>query len=435
VTTTQYVRVFRRFWRLIAVCAAVGLVVAVLVGALTSTTYTSSTGILVSSIVKNNTSASEAYSSTLLAQERMATYAVLAQGPTLAKEILDDSDIDLSESEVEDRLDVVVPASSTAMTIVVRDTDAHRAQQLASEAGDAMVKIIDRYEAARGPGRALLEARVTATAGKATSASSPPFWRNPLLGLMAGLIVGLGIAVAVARLDPRLRDESEAADELEAPVLGVLPMQRRRLDHTPWSPDRTWEEAVRELRTNLYFRHPGGGTCLTFALTSPHPVDQLPTISDALAAALVDTGSRVLVIEADLHEPHEEVVFDQYVDAQPSGLTSYLEGTSTEEDVIRHDADSGVDVLPSGVAPPHAADLLHSQALATLLENVAQRYDFVLVSAPATTEGTGAAAVAARCDGVLLAVVLGRTRDGQLREAMTQMLRVNVPLLGGVLIS
>ena len=106
-------------------------------------------------------------------------------------------------------------------------------------------------------------------------------------------------------------------------------------------------------------------------------------IGGALAAALVDTGARVLLVEADLHAPREASVFDQYGD-DAVGLTNYLGGASTEEAVIRHDAASGVDLVSAGFALADPADLLHSQAFAALMENAARRYDFVLVNAPAT---------------------------------------------------
>ncbi len=75
-------------------------------------------------------------------------------------------------------------------------------------------------------------------------------------------------------------------------------------------------------------------------------------------------------------------MFDQHAE-MATGLTDYLEGASTEEEAIRHDDESGIDVIAAGNHSANAADLLHSQPFATLLENAAKRYDFVLVNAPA----------------------------------------------------
>ena len=70
-----------------------------------------------------------------------------------------------------------------------------------------------------------------------------------------------------------------------------------------------------------------------------------------------------------------------------------------------------------------------------LVADTAQRYDFVLVTAPATTVGTDAAALAARCDGVLMMVVRGRTTEPEVLAARTHFERVHAPVLGAVLVS
>ena len=439
-TTTQYLRVFARFWLLVALCTLVGLLVPALVGAFSSspTKYVSTTTVLVSGTAATQTGAADASATTILAQQRMATYAEVAGGPTLAKDVLRGHHTNLTASQLERRIDVVVPDGSSVLRISVTDTDPDRAQLLASRAGTAAVQIVDDLEKVKGRDFDLLRARVVGDASTPTAVpaeEAAPGWRNPLLGAAAGLVLGLALAVALSRLDPRVADEEAVQEALDAPVLGAVPVSDPPKPR--WGIRRStpgWEASVRELRTTLYFRHPGPDHCLTLALTTAHPVVQLPWIGSALASALAGTGSRVLLVEADLHAPPEAPVFDQYVD-ESVGLASYLEGTSTEEEVVLHDDTAGIDVVAAGATTADPADLLHSQPFATLLENAAKRYDFVLVNAAAMSLGTDAAAVAARCDGVLMAVVRGRTRRDDLRAAKEQLVRVNAPVLGAVLLT
>jgi capsular exopolysaccharide synthesis family protein len=324
------------------------------------------------------------------------------------------------------------------MRISVTDTDAHRAQLLASRAGTAAVHIIEDLEKVKGRDFALLRARVVTDATtpvEVPGEAAAPGWRNPALGAAGGLLLGMALAVALSRLDPRVGDAEAVEELLGIPVLGVLPGSGSR---TPrWAPrPRTegWEDSVRRLRTNIFFHHPGPERCLTLALTAPHRVGELPRIGGAVAAALADTGGNVLLVEADLDEPPDARVFDQYADSS-SGLSAYLAGESTEEEAVQHDHASGLDVVAAGDPPGNGADLLHSQAFATLMENAAKRYDFVMVNTPAMSVGTDAAAVAARCDRALLVAVLGRTREAQLLDAREQLLRVDASLLGVVLLS
>ena len=428
-TPTQYLRVFVRFWWLIGLCTVLGILVTGVLSSWASSTYTSSASVLVSTTPVASTSADGAYTSTLLAQERMATYATLADGPAVLKDLGDELDLKLTSSQLKDRIDVEVPEKSTVLNIVVRDSDRDRAQVIAGAVAASSVKIINRLESVQGPQNAFLRARVTTPAGAATTATAAPAWRTPVLGAVAGLLIGLGLAVVASRFDRRQRLETTVREVLAAPVLAVLPEGSR----AGRSSEEAWTKAVRELRTSIYFEHPGADRCLTVSITSPQPVDGLAQLGGDVAAALADTGARVLLIQADLHDSRQPPLLNGQGD-ESAGLAAYLSGATPAEGAIWRDTSSGVDVVPAGFEPANAADLLHSEAFATLLDDVATRYEFVLVTTPATSRGTDAAAVAARCDGTVL-VVTTRTKEAQVRATGDQLGRVDAHILGVAVLS
>ena len=112
--------------------------------------------------------------------------------------------------------------------------------------------------------------------------------------------------------------------------------------------------------------------------TAGHRVAQ---VGGAIAAALADTGARVLLVQADLHETAQPPLLDEQGE-ESAGLAAYLSGATPAESAIWRDTSSGVDVVPAGFEPTNADDLLHSEAFATLLDDVAKRYEFVLVTTP-----------------------------------------------------
>ncbi|WP_027860460.1 polysaccharide biosynthesis tyrosine autokinase [Marmoricola sp. URHB0036] len=421
-TPVQYLRAFARGWWIIVLCVVAGTALTLLLDQLATSTYTSTSNVLVSPVRTAHTTSSDAYSAALLAQQRMASYVEIAGGDTVAQDVLERLDLHLSVDQLEDRIAVSVRTGTTLLTISVRDPHADETRQIAAHAAESVATVIDRIEATRGEGRPVLRAAVVSQERPAVSATAAPAWRNPVVGAVASLLVGLGLAVAVARLDPRLRDEDQVVDALGAPVLGVLP-----------GPAEQHDEAVRELRTSLFFQLPGADRCLSVAVSSPHAVEGVPQLSSAVASALADTGARVLLVEGDLLDPRLAALLE--LNAAGAGLTDYLDGGATIDDVTRKHAASGVDVIVAGTTPTNPADLLHSPALGQLVEDAAHRYDFVLVTAPPTTVGTDAAALAARCDGVLLTVVRGRTTEPEVVAARTQFERVHTPVLGAVLVS
>ncbi len=334
-TPVQYLRAFARGWWIIVLCMLAGTALTLLLDQLATSTYTSTSGVLVSPTRSAKTTSSEAYSAALLAQQRVASYQAIANGDSVAKDVVDRLNLHLTVAQLEDRIDVTAPTGTTLLKVSVTDPDADEAQQIASQAAESIVAVIDKVESTPGQGRPVLRAAVVGAAPPPVASTASPAWRNPVLGAVGGLLLGLGLAVVVSRLDRRLHDEDRVVDVLEAPVLAVLP-----------GPAEQHDDAIRELRTSLYFLHPGAGTCLSVTLSSPHQVDGVPQTASAVAAALVDTGWRVLLVEGDLHEPRLASLLG--LDAGAAGLTDYLGGTSTLDEVTRrHDA-SGVDVVVAG---------------------------------------------------------------------------------------
>jgi tyrosine-protein kinase Etk/Wzc len=70
------------------------------------------------------------------------------------------------------------------------------------------------------------------------------------------------------------------------------------------------------------------------------------------------------------------------------GLADLLTGSTTLEEAIKPQKDTGVDVLPAGTTAPNPAELLLTPRFARLLEELDQRYDYVIVdSAPVLPVG------------------------------------------------
>lgn len=424
VTPTQYLHAFARFRWLVLALVILGVGSALVLGATAPTTYRSSTNVVLSLTRTAGETASEAYSATLLGQQRMATYADIAQGPTLVEQLDERLDLPLTATQLADRIEVSVPASSTVATIVVRDTNRERTELIATTAASALVDIINTQEDARGRGNALLRAKVLTPAREATSASAPPAWRNPILAGVGGLLLGLGVAVLGARLDPRVRDESAVADELGVPVLGVVPAR----------PQEAFEKAIDELRSTIFFLRADGEDDggLTLAVTSPHPIDLGP-LTDAVAAALAETGARVLLVDADLEQARGRPSEEQGDVAW--GLAGLLTGAGSFDEVLGSHMASGVEVVPAGQAPAIPAEPLHSAAFARFLQGADSDHDFVLVVSAPTSTSTDPLAVAARCDGTLLVTARNRTSRKQVSESRRQLERVGARIVGAVLLS
>ncbi|MCC7354559.1 MAG: CpsD/CapB family tyrosine-protein kinase [Anaerolineae bacterium] len=189
-------------------------------------------------------------------------------------------------------------------------------------------------------------------------------------------------------------------------------------------------EAYRALRTNLEFaglERP----IRTLLVTSPGPEGGKSAVLANLAVVLAQAGKRIIVADCDLRHPRQHEIFGL---ANSAGLTTVLRDDAPFSSLPLADAGvAGLSVLTSGPVPPNPAELLSLPRLAEVVSSLSERADMVLFDAPPVVVVTDAAILAARVDGVLLAInARGTKRDHALR-AKELLEKVNARLLGAVL--
>lgn len=139
-------------------------------------------------------------------------------------------------------------------------------------------------------------------------------------------------------------------------------------------------EALRSLRTSLHFsmlEAPNN----RLMLTGPSPAVGKSFISTNLAAICAQGGQKVLLIDADLRKGHIHRSFGGHSDA---GLSDYLVGDITLQQLIRQTEQDGLDYVARGTAPPNPSELLMSQRFNTFLQQVGEQYDLVIIDTPPT---------------------------------------------------
>lgn len=272
-----------------------------------------------------------------------------------------------------------------------------------------------------------------ATAPK--SPSSPKTLRNTILGAAFGLLIGLGLAFLIERVDRRLREPRDVEEAFGLPTLGIIP-------HTPSSGFgfRGAElEPYRMLRAHLrYFNV--DRQLRSILVVSARPAEGKTTIARNLAATAADMGTRCLLIEADLRKP----VISNLLGLQPSvGLTGALVLTNPVEDAVRRvqveslavpgEATRWLDVLPAGEVPPNPTELLESHATELLLAWAREHYDLVVIDTAPLGIVADAIPLIGRVDGVIVVSRVGvSTRDSaeHIRERLGNL---RAPVLGIVI--
>jgi capsular exopolysaccharide synthesis family protein len=256
-----------------------------------------------------------------------------------------------------------------------------------------------------------------------TSASSPKPKQIALVALFGGLLLGLILALLREQLDRSIKTAEEAADGLQAPLVGVIPFGRA-LGARAAMPHRlsvSEEESFRMLHAGLRLSSAGDDSKVII-VTSALSGEGKTTVALYLAATAALLDERVLLIDGDLRRPE----IHRLMSLPPGpGLPDLLFGVNTVlDDVLLHvpvaanTADEReLAVLVSGNAPEHHTRAVSAERIASVIEKARPFYDRIIVDTPPATVVSDALTLMQRVPAVVLVVSrIGRaTRDSSLR--------------------
>jgi succinoglycan biosynthesis transport protein ExoP len=429
VTIQDYLRVLREQWLVLLIAVVLGLAGAAAAFFVRPPEYTARLTMYVSSQGGETTSA--AYQGAQLSQQRVTSYVELVSSRRVSEDVIRQLRLGVTPEDLAGKITATSALDSVLIDVAVVDEDPERAAELANMVGRVFTGLVDELERPVVPGAPQAVAvRVVQPAAAPISPSSTGLSVTLALGLLAGLAVGVGAALARSALDTSVKSPDDLRDAAGAPNLGTIahdpqvPKRPLTVHEDPQSPR---SEAFRQLRTNLQFVDVDKPRKV-IVVTSSMPSEGKTTTIVNLAIALASAGSRVLVIEADLRRPKAADLLGL---ERTAGLTSVLSGRVRAEQVIQ--PWGGVfDVLASGQLPPNPSELLASRHMEAMLGELREQYDVILIDTPPLLPVTDAAAVAPATDGAILVCRFKQTTRSQVVAAAEALDAVSAPLLGTV---
>lgn len=419
---SELLGVIRQRWRLILVCVGLAVVAAIAVTLTTTPVYEARARIYLSAEQTSGKSEGGVF---VLTAEDLDTYVSILDTPAVLDPLRE-------ELGLEPGHPITVSAETSGTTsilnITARAADGEEAAAVANEVGPQLGKVAGEFSTLlKSSGQEVVSTPIQPASAPSRPVSPDPV-RNIGLGLLAGLVLGLGLAFVRHALDTKVRGEEDIRPHSPAPMLAGLPLERssKSLVSVEDDPHGRHAEAIRRLRTNLMFVDVTTGRH-SFVVTSAMPGEGKTTTAVNLALAMADSGRRTLLVDADLRNPSVAKALGMEGSV---GLTTVLLGDAQVHDVIQTWGTAGMDVLPAGQVPPNPSELLGSAPMEALLTSLVDEYDFVLIDSPPVVPVIDAVVIERLTGGLLMVVGVDRTRKKDLVAALRQLDTVGARVSG-----
>jgi len=289
---------------------------------------------------------------------------------------------------------------------------------------------------------------------------TPNVRRNLLTALLLGLFGGLGLIFLVEYLDNTVKGPEDVEKLVGLPSLGFIPFLsadglKKKSD--PYGSYRSygtegdkpgeavpdvWEielinhlypkfsiaEDYRTVRTSILFSH-ADSVPKTICFTSTLPQEGKTATSANLAVSFAQLEGKVLLVDADLRKPRLHKVFNL---RNVNGLSSYLAGKNSFEEVVQMTSIDNVWTIPSGPHPPNPAELLNSRRMKELLALAKDKFNIVLLDTPPVLAVIDPVIVSSLVDSTVFVVRAGKTTRRPLVRAIEEIRKSKADIIGVV---
>lgn len=475
-----FVRTLLLHWKLFLGAVLACLAGAAAITAFQTKSYESSATVLIS--FSGETDLMQVYQGTQAAQERLSSYAAIAGGHAVADKAVTQFHLPVSADQLANQTKVAFTPKTTLFTITVTDTDPQRAATLAKGVADEFTIMVGSLGSSPKPPGA--PAATTTTAPTPTSvapvadgeqpttqpsetpvASTTPSdptqattsgpsgtplpvaratvveqpgvpdkpvkpvpVRNMAMGLVAGLLLGTGVALTREAADRTVRDRAKLESLSGLPTLAELPGHRGSAPR--FGTDISFDDAVRGLRARLLrAMGPGANRVL---LTAPFGGEGTTTTAINLSRAFAELGEDVLLIEGDTRRP---VIAGLLKVESGEGLSNALTNPEIATEATKPTSIPKLfvlaarsirrETLPTSAYVPEVLD--------KVLQDVAKTFERTVVDGPPVLATADSGLLGGAVDATVLVLRAGRTTEDELADALTALRAAGANVVGTVL--
>lgn len=227
---------------------------------------------------------------------------------------------------------------------------------------------------------------------------------NYVLAMFLGLLIPLLFVFAIFFINNSIQNTEDISKLTQIPLIGVIGLSKENTDLAVYDkPKSALSESFRAIRSSLQYLYKqqklDGAKTLMITSSVSGEGKTFCTLNIATVFALSE--KKTVIIGLDLRKPK---LFDEFNLTNEVGVVNYLIKQKTVDEIINHTQIPFLDVITSGPIPPNPAEMIMSDGMKELIEELKQKYDYIILDTPPVGLVSDALELAQYCDVTLYIV-------------------------------
>ena len=254
--------------------------------------------------------------------------------------------------------------------------------------------------------------------------------KTTMVFLLFGILIPTFIVILIELLNNTVHSTKDVEKNSPFQLIGAV---RHTKSTDPLivskNPRSAYTEMFRIIRTRIEFIVQRK-TNIVVMTTSTESGDGKTYFSINLASVYAMASKKTILVDMDIRKPS---INQRFNIVHPLGITNFLVGQCTLDEIILKLPKVDFDILPAGSIPPNPGELIRSEKLGKMFEELRKRYDFIIVDSSPIGMVTDAYSLAQQSDVNLFVVRNGKTNKTFFKKLCTQLKLDNIPQLYTVL--
>ena len=205
---------------------------------------------------------------------------------------------------------------------------------------------------------------------------------NYVLALFLGILIPLLFVFAIFFINNSVQNAEDISKLTKIPLIGVVGVNKENTNLAVFDkPKSALSESFRAIRSSLQFLYKMQNVdgAKTLMITSSISGEGKTFCSINIATVFALSEKKTVIIGLDLRKPKLAAEFNL---TNEVGVVNYLIKQKTIDEIINHTHIPYLDVILSGPVPPNPSEMIISEGMSELIEELKKKYDYIILDTP-----------------------------------------------------